>query len=264
MVQRTLRQITTQILNSRLLHHHLFQLHHLYSQRSFKAAKVGKSLSVVSAGRFPSKMRTSLLFDRVSTSKHTLADKGFTLTEVLVALSFIGVIALVTSTFLVLAQENSQVLMLAATRDDLQARIYRALIDEKSLRVSRSRDPLFDACFKRGSANDSCAAQQEHPITIRDASGDILAGPETAPAYFRADGSRCPGQSPSCVISAIARVRAQGLPQWWNNQLIVDSASYHEFVEVIYEIQVETQKGNTLNSFLRGSYIFDTMDLESM
>ncbi len=195
----------------------------------------------------------------------THLEKGFTLTEVLVALSFIGMLALVTSTFLVLAQENSQVLMLAATRDDLQARIYRALIDEKSLRVSRSRDPLFDACFKQGTENDRCSAQTEHPITIRDASGDVLAGPATSPAYFRADGSRCPAQSPSCIISAVARVRAQGLPLWYNNQLLVNSSSYHEFVEVIYEIEVQTKKeSSSLNSFLRGSYIFDTMDLESM
>jgi prepilin-type N-terminal cleavage/methylation domain-containing protein len=189
---------------------------------------------------------------------------GFSLTEMIIATAVLSITGLAVFTLISIVNTRSTYLLALETRDSLQTEIMRTLEDEKAIQQTRAKDSIFNGCFKYARPAAGCPGQTDLGISLYNASGDKVAGPPNAPALYTLAGIPCRPNTPNanCLVQVTATVRAQGVPQWNNNQLRqYGDWSLHELVEVRYVVKIADNKLIPSNQrSVSGSYVYDTQD----
>jgi prepilin-type N-terminal cleavage/methylation domain-containing protein len=192
-----------------------------------------------------------------------VAQSGYTLIEILIAMVILSVTSMAVFTLISIVNTRSTYLLALETRDTIQMEIMRTLADDKAITKTRSKDPIFNNCFRLAKPDRGCTGQTEVGIALYSPSGNRIAGPPSAPAFYTMSGMPCSpqGSTNRCPIQVTTTVRAQALPKWQNNQLEATGDFFFELVEVRYTVKILDHPLVPPNQrLLSGSYVIDTQD----
>lgn len=138
------------------------------------------------------------------------ASKGFTISEILLALAASGFVILLIGTIYVTGTNSSQMLESVITRDGLQRDILRALRNMRALAFTCDNNANFRACFVAGGA--SCESNVTNDFLLYDASGRQITGSTAAPVFYSRTGSQVAAIEPMREFQVTTSFRAQGYP----------------------------------------------------
>jgi prepilin-type N-terminal cleavage/methylation domain-containing protein len=215
--------------------------------------------------------------------KFLLAQGGFSLMEMIVAIS-IGTGAILIFSSGVLATLNSvDFVQASATRDEIAFTIRRTILDHRSFKVSIEQNPVIKAITSLDFSGPvkQVYSGQPYGITLYDRSGvTVLAGPgddgtnPEQPVYYKIDGSPCttPGVN-KCLLAVTILFSIQGNPQYKEPPLhtIIPMAVYPtwagknvkpDFMQFDYKIDfLDDGKNGIARKNLTGSVFIDFEDM---